>query len=386
MTSFINGNREEIIKNSETVAYYPVDQLKALKSRFKEICTHPDFESYEDLDDFINRIYFLEFLYFYIINLYTPENLEFVFVNPSNMKQFLNIQKSVHNFIRHIFRIDHNSTKNENKNESRIKMTTTMLFTMNSTLQYLKRTIDIDPEKIALTSICKGFIYFLEKYKSNTFRELYKNDWSIRKFISLMNSSIITNNEVYFDLINRLQTEKTDKLKLYLIFQKKFRAEIAKLRIKIGSKLTKHHSDFGSHDMFEKYVFPKIEGNFIYDFLKLYILESNVKNIKKNTLNVVHDIQSQRNLLKNIQQRIKNNPLAISSNIKNKVLEIKNTIASYNSSNSNEAKNEARKEITKIFRKLATISKRIDRSLEIYTTEFPKIGTKQKQTNKKQRA
>jgi hypothetical protein len=237
-----------------------------------------------------------------------------------------------------------------------------------------------------LIFLCKGFIYFLEKYKSNKFLELYKNDWSIRKFISLMNSSLITNNEVYFDLIDRLQTEKTDKLKLYLIFQKKFRAEIAKLRIKIGSKLTKHHSDFGSHDMFEKYVFPKTEGNFIYDFLKFYVLESNVKNIKKNTLNIVHDIQSQRNLLKNIQQQIKNNPLAISSNIKNKVSEIKNTIASYNSSNSNEAKNEARKEITKIFRKLATISKRIDRSLEIYTTEFPKIGKKQNKPNKKQRA
>ena len=84
------------------------------------------------------------------------------------------------------------------------------------------------------------------------------------------------------------------------------------------------------------------------------------------------------NVLKHIQQEIKNNPLAISSNIKNKVSEIKNTLASYNSSNSNEDKNEARKEITKIFRKLATISKRIDRSLEIYTTEFPKIGKKQK--------
>lgn len=163
------------------------------------------------------------------------------------------------------------------------------------------------------------------------------------------------------------------------MFQKRFKAEIAKLRIKPELKLTKYHSDFGSNDMFIKYVFPEKEGNSIYDFLKSHVFESNVKNIRKNVSNITYDIQIQRNALKHIQQEIKNNPLAISSNIKNKVSEIKNTLASYNSSNSKEARNEARKEITKIFQKLAKISKKIHKSIEmykIYENNFPKIGNK----------
>jgi hypothetical protein len=372
MTSFINKNKEEIIKNDEIVAYYPIAELKALKSRFKEICTHPDFESYEDLDDFINRIYFLEFLYFYTINLYDPMNIAILDLN--NRKQFLIIQQIAHNFVNDISRIYHNSSKNE-----RISIAKIAFLKIYDIIRYLNRTKDIDTEKMTLILICKGFNYFLDKYESNKFVELYESDWSIQKFIDLMNYPDIHNIEEYKVLFGELQLEKKYKLKLYLMFQKKFKAEIAKLRIKPELKLTKYHSDFGSNDMFIKYVFPEKEGNSIYDFLKSFVVESNVKNIKKNVSNITYDIQIQRNALKFIQQEIKNNPLAISSNIKNKVSEIKNTLASYNSSNSKEARNEARKEITKIFQKLAKISKKIHKSIKmykIYENNFPKIGNK----------
>ena len=370
MTSFINKNKEEIIKNDEIVAYYPIAELKALKSRFKEICTHPDFESYEDLDDFINRIYFLEFLYFYTMALYDPKNL--TILNPDNIQQFVKIQQIARNFVDRIFNIKNNSSKNENK----FNITKFTFHQIYDIFRILSRTTDIDPEKMVLIFICKGFIYFLEKYKSNKFVKLYESDWSIQKFIDLINYPHIHNIEDYKVLFGELQLEKKYKLKLYLMLQKKFKAEIAKLRIKPELKLTKYHSDFGSNDMFTKYVFPEKEGNSIYDFLKSHVFESNVKNIKKNVSNITYDIQIQRNALKHIQQEIKNNPLAISSNIKNKVSEIKNTLASYNSSNSKEARNEARKEITKIFQKLAKISKKIDKSIEMYKNNFPKIGNK----------
>jgi len=368
MSSFINNKREEIKKNEEIVAYYPIAELKALKGRFKEICTHPHFESYEDLDDFINRIYFLEFLYFYTINLYDPMNIAILDLN--NRKQFLIIQQIAHNFVNDISRIYHNSSKNE-----RISIAKIAFLKIYDIIRYLNRTKDIDTEKMTLILICKGFNYFLDKYESNKFVELYESDWSIQKFIDLMNYPDIRNIEDYKNLFGELQLEKKYKLKLYLMFQKRFKAEIAKLRIKPELKLTKYHSDFGSNDMFIKYVFPEKEGNSIYDFLKSFVVESNVKNIRKNVSNITYDIQMQRNALKHIQQEIKNNPLAISSNIKNKVSEIKNTLASYNSSNSKEARNEARKEITKIFQKLAKISKKIDKSIEmykIYENNFPK--------------
>ena len=368
MSSFINKNKEEIIKNDEIVAYYPIAELKALKGRFKEICTHPDFESYEDLDDFINRIYFLEFLYFYTMALYDPMNLRIL--DPNNIQQFLIIQKIARNFVDHISDINQNSSKNK------LKIVNNTRLLIKNTLRYLSSTADIDFEKMVLIFICKGFIYFLEKYTSNSSNKLYESDWSIQKFIDLMNYPDIRNIEDYKILFGELQLEKKYKLKLYLMFQKRFKAEIAKLRIKPELKLTKYHSDFGSNDMFIKYVFPEKEGNSIYDFLKSFVVESNVKNIKKNVSNITYDIQIQRNALKHIQQEIKNNPLAISSNIKNKVSEIKNTLASYNSSNSKEARNEARKEITKIFQKLAKISKKIDKSIEIYKNNFPKIGNK----------
>ena len=369
MSSFINKNKEEIIKNDEIVAYYPIAELKALKGRFKEICTHSDFESYEDLDNFINRIYFLEFLYFYTINLYDPMNIAILDLN--NRKQFLIIQQIAHNFVNDISRIYHNSSKNE-----RISIAKIAFLKIYDIIRYLNRTKDIDTEKMTLILICKGFNYFLDKYESNKFVELYESDWSIQKFIDLMNYPDIRNIEDYKNLFGELQLEKKYKLKLYLMFQKRFKAEIAKLRIKPELKLTKYHSDFGSNDMFIKYVFPEKEGNSIYDFLKSHVFESNVKNIKKNVSNITYEIQIQRNALKFIQQEIKNNPLAISSNIKNKVSEIKNTLASYNSSNSKEARNEARKEITKIFQKLAKISKKIDKSIEMYKNNFPKIGNK----------
>ena len=379
MTSFINNKREEIKKNDEIVAYYPIAELKALKSRFKEICTHPDFESYEDLDDFINRIYFLEFLYFYVMTLYDPMNLSIL--NPNNIKQFLIIQKIARNFVDHISDINHNSSKNENKNNNKLEIANNTRSLIKNTLRHLSSTADIDFEKMVLIFICKGFIYFLEKYMSNSSNKLFESDWSIQKFIDLMSYSHIRNIEDYKNLFRELQLEKKYKLKLYLMFQKRFKAEIAKLRIKPELKLTEYHSDFGSNDMFTKYVLPEKEGNSIYDFLKSHVFESNLKNIKKNVSNITYDIQIQRNALKHIQQEIKNNPHAISSNIKNKVSEIKNTLASYNVKGArneakNEARNEARKKITKIFQKLATISKKIQKSIEMYKNNFPKIGNK----------
>ena len=61
ISTLVEGNDNSYLlvkRNDETIANYPIDKLKELLSKFKDICSTQDFSEYESLDDFINSIYF----------------------------------------------------------------------------------------------------------------------------------------------------------------------------------------------------------------------------------------------------------------------------------------------------------------------------------------
>ena len=74
-----DSDYELVIKDKKVIANYKIDELKKLTSEFKEICKTPEFEDYDSLVDFIESIYFLEFLEYFLdyLHFFFPDVISY---------------------------------------------------------------------------------------------------------------------------------------------------------------------------------------------------------------------------------------------------------------------------------------------------------------------
>jgi len=344
---------ELVRKDRKVIANYPKDELKKLTSRFKEICKTPEFEDYDSLVDFIESIYFLEFLEYFLdyLHFFFPDVISYKKDKSKMTKDELFIittasfGKLIHYAYRFLF--FHDTLQS-------------LLYGINFEYKKLEDSkIFSQKEKLLLIELYTGFIYFLELLTRNG--KLYKGmklltdlkdhvmKGKLNGIKPMFNPSKVEIIKIFYTTQNII-FYRTDLLLKFRLFQRKYVSEIAKLR-KIGSpsdskekskKLKKElnknkNINYKAYEMFCKYVLQKLENETIYDYLAGIhknssgkIIHKNINNetvnkIKINTKKTQHTeyVKKSEKILKEVEEKIKKYGNIIDIQTKNRVKKIR---------------------------------------------------------------
>lgn len=333
-----------IKRNGKVIANYPIDKLKELKNKFKNknMCSTQEFSEYESLDDFINSIYFLEFLEYFLDYLHTlfPDDISYE-IYKTNSKlvideivYFKNIIEMCREYVFNNIDIDI-LDKLLKANIQKINMSDLSL-KIKKTLLRLYHGLLYFTESVIYGRI--GIADFLQNIKNAVIH-------GSNKKISI-NKSIIKNscsNQFILEIRKNL-------LSKFRLFQRKYLSAIAKLR-KIGPPSAKKKDslelkkalnenkeiDYKAYEIFCLYVLSKEENEDIYDFLAGIhknsngsVIHKNIKNntvanIKVNTKKTHHKeyFEKSKEILKSVEDKIKEHGDIIDKETKNKVERIR---------------------------------------------------------------
>ena len=409
-------------RNGEVIANYPLIKVKLLKENFKDICSTPEFSDYASLDDFVNSIYFLEFLEYFLDHLHSL----FPDVSPY-IKNKTKLTK------------DESFIMNTISFKKLIGFCFSYLYYTGNDLRLLYNNITIELNKIInikfkfenkeknlLIRLYNGFLYFLELlierpndiYPEMTLFTLLKNKLLQGK----LNKSQPTFNQSSLSMIyNLFEYEEILKfrknlLSKFRLFQRKYLSSIAKLRRigppnasqeeskKMKKKLNKNKNiDYKAYEVFCKYVLSKEENEDIYDYLAgihkntfkgvihKNINNNTVANIKANTKEKHHKEYLERSeaILNMVEEKIKKHGDIIDKETKNQVERIrklfdskqfKNLSLSFGNSN-NPSYGE---KIIQDCKTIRAINKQIDKMIKEHMKKEQKRRKEEKEKQRKE--
>ena len=357
MTSVLDENKDSgyllVKRNGEIIANYPIDKLKELQPDFKDICSTSEFNDYDILDNFVDSIYFLEFLEYFLYYLHSlsPNTIPYKKNSNKMTKDELFIM-SVGSF-RKLIGFAYSYLYNTGD----LRILFDQVYDQYTKI--LNTKLFKPKEHQILIRLYSGFLCFLELLIKHG-----KIDESMSLFVSLKNSNLegklnkthTAFNESIFSIIHNFFTnenmiELRKKLLFkFRLFQRKYLSTVAKLR-KIGSpnitnkesreikkELNKNKNvDYKAYEIFCKYVLSKQENEAIYDYLAgihkntfkgvihKNINNNKVANIKANTKKTHHKeyIEKSKEILKSVEDKIKEHSDIIDKETKNKVERIR---------------------------------------------------------------
>jgi len=365
----MNDGYELVRKDGNVIANYPIIVLEQLKKNFKGICFTSDFEDYNSLDDFIDSIYFLEFLEYFLdyLHHFYPDVISYEKDKSKMTKEELFIittpsfGKLIHFAYRFLF-FDYNvQALFEGVKFEYEKLVNTKIF----------NKIFNQKERALLIHLYLGFLCFLELLIHNgkldngmrLLMKLKKNvvKGKLNKRTPMFNQSKLSE---IFDLfrIDNIMKYRKNLLYKFKLCQRKYLSMIAISR-QIGSpsaskeeskqlkkELNKNKNiDYKAYEMFCKYVIDKIENESIYDYLAgihknssgaiihKNINNENVKKTKINTKKEHHKSYVERSyvILEEVEEKIKEHGDIIPKQIKSEVLRIHKLFESNEYKNTN---------------------------------------------------
>jgi len=364
----MNDGYELVRKDGNVIANYPIIKLEQLKEnfKFKKICKSPEFQDYDSLDDFIDSIYFLEFLEYFLDSLHKfyPDVISYEKDESKMTKEELFIINNIY-----FKRLIHHAYKYLFFNENIV-----MLFNqVNSEYEKLSKIIlEFNPkERALLIHLHLGFLCLLDLLIHNgkldngmsLFIKLKDNvmKGKLNKKKQMFNQSKLSEIFELFKIENIMKYRK-DLLYKFKLFQRKYLSAIAILR-KIGSpsaskkeskqlkkELNKNKNiDYEAYEMFCKYVIDKIENESIYDYLagihknsSEAIIHKNINNknlnkVKINTKKTQHTeyVEKSKKILEEVEEKIGNHKDIIPKKTKSEVLRIRKLFESNEYKNTN---------------------------------------------------
>jgi hypothetical protein len=302
---------ELVKRNGKVIANYPIDKLKELINIFKDkdMCSTSEFIDYASLNDFVNSIYFLEFLEYFLndFSRFRPDlisyikkkknatNIELkVYHTPlfrdliANCNKFLKMKKFENNQLEDLYdnvRNDYDRLKkipmfsDENKKLKKI-----LIRLYDGFLHFLYLLIN-RPSDIDITM--NLFMILNNKLAEGKLNK--KNERFNQSSLSM-----IYNLFTY----DKMLEYKKQLLSQFRLFQRKYLSAIAKLKKigppsaspeeskKIKKELNKNKNvDYKAYEIFCKYVLSKEENEAIYDYLAGIHKNSNESVIHKNINN-----------------------------------------------------------------------------------------------------
>ena len=354
---------ELVRKDGKVIANYPIIVLEQLQDDFKKICRTSDFEDYDSLDDFIDSIYFLEFLEYFLdyLHIFYPDVISYEkdISKMTKHESFIittsSFGKLIHYAYRFLFFNDNIQLLFDGVKFEYEKLVNTKIFDQK--------------EKQLLLHLYLGFLCFLEllihKGKLDNGMSLLivlKNNvikGKINKTKPMFNQSTFSG---IFDLFTTENIMKYRKNLLYKfkLFQRKYLSAIAISR-RIGPpNITKEESkkrkkelnkntDLDSNKMYYKYVLEKVEDESIYDYLAGIhknssgeIIHKNFNNntVKKTKVNTKKEhhksyVEKSNVILEMVEEKIEKHKDIIPKQIKNEVLRIRKLFDSNEYKNTN---------------------------------------------------
>lgn len=325
-------------RNKKVIAYYPLITVKLLKENFKKIYSTPEFSDYASLDDFVNSIYFLEFLEYFLDYLHS------LFPDVISYEKYKTNTNSV--IIKNIYFRDI------------IEMCSKYVFNyidIDMLYNQLQHNIDSINRstlslklKKALLRLYYGLTYFTLSVMNNTIND-YTNILLFIKNAVVYNSKKVSikNSKVEFLCSNENILEyRKNLLSKFRLFQRKYLSSIAKLRRigppnatnkesrEIKKELNKNKNvDYKAYEVFCEYVLSKEENEDIYDYLAgihkntfrgvihKNINNNTVANIKANTKKTHHKeyLERSESILKMVEDKIEKHGNIIDKEIKSQV-------------------------------------------------------------------
>ena len=329
-------------RNENVIAYYPIDKLKELKEKFKDICLTSDFINYRSLDYFRYSIYFLEFLEYFLDHLHKSFPIEISYEKYKTNTESVIIKddyflKIIDMCSQYVF--------------DRIDIDTLYTQLQNNINSINHSTLSLKLKKVLLR-LYYGLLYFTVSVMNNAPNNYTNLLLFIKKAVVYNSKKVSIKNskvEILCSHKNILEYRK-NLLSKFRLFQRKYLSAVAKLR-KIGlpnvspekireikKKLNKNKDvDYKAYEIFCKYVLSKEENEAIYDYLAgihkntlnrvihKNINNNTVANIKAKTKEIHHKeyIEKSKEILENVEDKIKEHGDIIDSKTKSQVERIR---------------------------------------------------------------
>lgn len=326
-------------RNGEVIAKYPITEINLLKEKFKDICSSSEYSDYASLDDFINSIYFLDFFEYFLDYLHTvfPDEISYKTNTKSVIIKNIYFRDIIEMCSKYVFNyIDIN-----------------MLYTqLQHNINSINQAILGLKLKKVLLRLYYGLLYFTVSVMNNA-----PNNYT-NLLLFIKNAVVYNSNKVSIKN-SKLENSCSHKnileyrknlLSKFRLFQRKYLSAVAKLR-KIGlpnvspekireikKKLNKNKDvDYKAYEIFCKYVLSKEENEAIYDYLAgihkntlnrvihKNINNNTVANIKAKTKEIHHKeyIEKSKEILENVEDKIKEHGDIIDSKTKSQVERIR---------------------------------------------------------------
>jgi len=393
-------------RKEKVIAYYPLITVKLLKENFKDICSSSEFSDYASLYDFVDSIYFFEFLEYFLDYLHSlfPDvisyekyktNINSVIIINIYFKDIINMcSKYVFNYI------DINV------------LYTRLQHNINS---INRSTLSLKLKK-ELLRLYYGLTYFTKSVMNNTPND-YTNILLFIKNAVVYNSKKVSikNSKVEFLCSNENILEyRKNLLSKFRLFQRKYLSSIAKLRRigppnatnkesrEIKKELNKNKNvDYKAYEVFCLYVLSKEENEAIYDYLAgihkntfkgvihKNINNNTVANIKANTKEKHHKEYLERSeaILKMVEAKIEKHGDIIDKEIKSNVERIRKLFDSKQFKNlslsfGNENSPSIGGKIIQDCKRIRAINKQIDKMIKEHMNKEQKQRKEEKEKNK----